>query len=217
MADAKTVVFFPEGAYGPTNNCVGDRPDPPRARPPGGLRDRGVLRREPRGTGVRGAADEARAGAGAGRGAGPVLEGLHPRHRSRLPQADVRPARRVHRTHLRGALRRRALRRRAARRDLRRAPARRHRRGQRRLLPRDPRLGQAVGADRVLQPARAEGSRDRARLLRVPRRRTARAGLPSATSTCGRAPTSTPRSRRSVGSAEPRSSRRASSSTSPTT
>ena len=22
MADSKTVVFFPEGAYGPTNNCV---------------------------------------------------------------------------------------------------------------------------------------------------------------------------------------------------
>ena len=23
MADQKTVVFFPEGAFGPTNNCVG--------------------------------------------------------------------------------------------------------------------------------------------------------------------------------------------------
>ena len=23
MTDARTIVFFPEGAYGPTNNCVG--------------------------------------------------------------------------------------------------------------------------------------------------------------------------------------------------
>ena len=23
MADGRTIVFFPEGAYGPTNNCVG--------------------------------------------------------------------------------------------------------------------------------------------------------------------------------------------------
>ena len=23
MSDARTIVFFPEGAYGPTNNCVG--------------------------------------------------------------------------------------------------------------------------------------------------------------------------------------------------
>ena len=23
MGDQKTIVFFPEGAYGPTNNCVG--------------------------------------------------------------------------------------------------------------------------------------------------------------------------------------------------
>jgi UDP:flavonoid glycosyltransferase YjiC (YdhE family) len=23
MADGKTVVFFPEGAFGPTNNCIG--------------------------------------------------------------------------------------------------------------------------------------------------------------------------------------------------
>ena len=23
MADGRTIVFFPEGAYGPTNNCIG--------------------------------------------------------------------------------------------------------------------------------------------------------------------------------------------------
>ena len=85
-----TVVFFPEGAYGPTNNCVG-------------IGD--VLRR--RGHRVVFVVEESFAGTleakgfeerlmrlspprrGRG-GAGPVLEGLHPRDRAGLPQADDR-------------------------------------------------------------------------------------------------------------------------------
>ena len=57
----------------------------------------------------------------AGGGARAVLDRLHPRHGAGLPQADDRAARRVRRTDLRGALRRRALRARAAARDHRRA------------------------------------------------------------------------------------------------
>ena len=92
-----TVVFFPEGAYGPTNNCVGIGAGAARARPPGRVHRRGVVRRHPRGAGVRGAAHAARAAARGRGGARPVLEGLHPRHGARLPQADDRAARRVHR------------------------------------------------------------------------------------------------------------------------
>ena len=47
----------------------------------------------------------------------------------------------------------------------------RHRRGQRRLLPRDPPLRTPVGAHRLVQPARGEGRRDPAGLLRLPRQR----------------------------------------------
>ena len=56
------------------------------ARPPGGVRRRGVVRRHARGEGVRGAADAARAGAREARGARAVLEGLHPRHRAGVPR-----------------------------------------------------------------------------------------------------------------------------------
>ena len=105
-------------------------------------------------------------------GAGPVLEGLHPRHRAGLPQADDRAARRFIAPTFAGAARRRALRRRAAARDLRRARARRDRRGQRRRASRpSPRSRPAVGADRLLQPARVQGSRAAAGLLRAAARR----------------------------------------------
>ena len=79
----KTIVFFPEGAFGPTNNCVGIGEVLRRSGPPRGLRDRGVVRRDARGEGLRGAADAARAAARGRGGAGPVLEGLHPRDRAR--------------------------------------------------------------------------------------------------------------------------------------
>ena len=44
-AGLSTVVFFPEGAFGPTNNCVGIGQRAARARRPGRLRRRGVVRR----------------------------------------------------------------------------------------------------------------------------------------------------------------------------
>ena len=59
-----TIVFFPEGAFGPTNNCVGIGDVLRAPRPPGRLHHRGVLRRDARGAGVRGAADAADPAAG---------------------------------------------------------------------------------------------------------------------------------------------------------
>ena len=79
-----TIVFFPEGAFGPTNNCVGIGQVPEATGPQGRVRDRGVVRRRARGEGLRGAADAAPAAGRDRRGARPVLEGLHPRHRARL-------------------------------------------------------------------------------------------------------------------------------------
>ena len=142
-----------------------------RARPPGRLRGRGVVRGDARGAGVRGAADATRPAAGGRGGAGAVLEGLHPRDGTGLPQADDRAAGGVHRADFAGALRRGALRRRPPGGDLRRGPAGRHRRGQRRLLPGDPRVRAAVGADRLVQPARAEGPRAAAGVLGLRARR----------------------------------------------
>ena len=113
MAQPLTVLFMPESAYGPTNNCVG-------------IGD--VLRRS--GHRVVFAAEASWAGrleplgfvedlvdlapppepdpSGAAPDAGPVLEGLHPRHRAGVPQADDRAARDLHAADLAGADRRRA-------------------------------------------------------------------------------------------------------------
>ena len=55
-----TVVFFPEGAYGPTNNCVGIGQVLRRARASRRVRRRGVVRGQPRSTGIRRTADAAR-------------------------------------------------------------------------------------------------------------------------------------------------------------
>ena len=107
VADGRTIVFFPEGAYGPTNNCVGHRRRAAAPRPPGRVHRRGVVRGQPRGQGVRGAADAARPAAGGARGPGPVLDRLHPRHGAGLPQVDARADRRVHPADLAGADRRR--------------------------------------------------------------------------------------------------------------
>ena len=140
-----TIVFFPEGAYGPTNNCVGIG-DVLRERGhrvvfiveesfAGTLEAKGFEERlmrlgpPPEETG----------------GAGPVLEGLHPRDGARLPQDHPGADRGVHRAHLAGAHRRRPLRRRAADGDPRRAPARRDRRRQRRRLSRPSRRAAAPG------------------------------------------------------------------------
>ena len=87
VTDARTIVFFPEGAYGPTNNCVGIG---------NVLRERGhrvvfiveeSFAGNARGQGVRGAADAPRAAAGGARDPRPVLDRLHPRHGAGLPQA----------------------------------------------------------------------------------------------------------------------------------
>jgi hypothetical protein len=148
-----TVVFFPEGAFGPTNNCVG-------------IGD--VLRR--RGHRVVFIVEESFAGTLEARGfeerlmrlgpppeveeaPGAVLEGLHPRHGADVPQADDRAAGRVPRADLAGADRRCALREPAARGDHRRARARRHLRGQRARVPRRfrRRAGPGSGSSRAIR------------------------------------------------------------------
>ena len=107
MSDSSTIVFFPEGAFGPTNNCVGIG-DVLRRR---GHRVVFIVEESfaghARGAGLRGAADAADAAAGDRGSPGPVLEGLHPRDRAGLPPADDRAARGVHRADLPGADRRR--------------------------------------------------------------------------------------------------------------
>ena len=99
-----TVVFFPEGAYGPTNNCVGIGQV---------LRERGhrvvfVVEESFAGTleaqgfeerHVRLAPPPENDG-----GARAVLEGLHPRHGAGVPEADDRPARGVRRADVPGAV-----------------------------------------------------------------------------------------------------------------
>ena len=169
MADGRTIVFFPEGAYGPTNNCVGIGDVLRRARPSGRVHRRGVVRRHARGEGLRGAADAARAAAGRARGPGPVLDRLHPRHGAGVPQVDARADRGVHAADVAGPDRRLEVRRPAAARDHRRARAGRDRRGQRRVVPRGRRQRAAVGPDRVLQPGRDQGPGDRRRSRRATR------------------------------------------------
>ena len=167
----KTIVFFPEGAFGPTNNCVGIGAV---------LRDRGhrvvfVIEESFAGTleekGFEERLMRLAPAPEAGGGARPVLEGLHPRDGAGIPKVDLRPALGVHRTHLAGARRRSAIRRRPPRRDLRRARARRNRRGQRLLLSRNPGRRSALGPHRIVQPAGAEGPGPPADVLRTAGRR----------------------------------------------
>ena len=182
-----TFVFFPEGAYGPTNNCVG-------------IGD--VLRR--RGHRVVFIVEESFAGTLEAKGfeerlmrltpppeteedAGAVLEGLHPRHRAGLPQADDRAARA-------GSSRRPSRRWSTApgtstsrlREIIDELAARRDRRGQRRRVPGAAGQRAAVGADRLLQPGRDQGPRGAAAVLRLPDRRRARVGRRTARSTRAR-------------------------------
>ena len=182
MADGRTIVFFPEGAYGPTNNCVGIGQV---------LRERGhrvvfIVEESFAGNleaqGVRGAADAPRPAARGARDPRPVLDRLHPGHGAGVPQADDRAAGRVHRPHVPGPHRRREVRPAAARGDRRRAPAGRDRRGQRRQLPGDhvdaPRRGSACC--RATRPRSRTRScapfssgypaADRSRVAGVPRR-----------------------------------------------
>ena len=66
----------------------------------------GVVRRDARGQGLRGGDDAPGAAARGARGSRTVLEGLHPRHRAGVPQADDRAARDVPAADVAGADRR---------------------------------------------------------------------------------------------------------------
>ena len=154
-----TVVFFPEGAFGPTNNCVG-------------IGD--VLQR--RGHRVVFVVEESFAGTLEAQGfeeatmrlgpppedeedAGAVLEGLHPRHRAGLPQADDRTARRVHPPTWQALIDGAKYVEPRLREILGELAARRRGRGQRGGVPRAADVRAALGADRLLQPAGDEGPR----------------------------------------------------------
>ena len=93
-AGNQTVDLLPGGGVRADQQLRRDRRRAAPPRPPGRLHRRGVLRGHARGAGIRGAADAADAAAGDRGSPGPVLEGLHPRHRAGLPQADDRAARR---------------------------------------------------------------------------------------------------------------------------
>ena len=117
-------------------------------------------------------------------GARAVLEGLHPRDRAGLPQADDRAARGR-------SSRRRSRRWSTARATSTTGCARSSTRSQPDvivednvvLLPRAAGLRAAVGADRLLQPGRDQGPRRAAAVLRLPGRRPLAAGTRTGPST----------------------------------
>ena len=202
MTDARTIVFFPEGAYGPTNNCVGDRRRPARARPPGRVHRRGVVRRHARGEGLRGAADAPRAARRPSRrcpaSSGSTSSATPRRSSASRPsssssefiaptfQALIDGAKYVHPrlVEIFDEL----------------AP-RRHRRGQRRRPSRrSPATRPAVGPDRVVQSGRDQGPARRAVLVGLPRRRSDRLAGASSRRSAGRTATCGPTSMRSVAS-----------------
>ena len=201
MTDARTIVFFPEGAYGPTNNCAGIGQV---------LRERGhrvvfIVEESFAGTLEAKGFEERlmRLGPAPGRagGPGPVLDRLHPRHGAGLPQADDRAARSFI------------------------APtSRRSIDGAKYVHPRlleifdelapdvivqdnvvaFPTLagiGPAVGPDRVVQPGRAQGSRRRAVLVGLPGGGSDRLAGASSRRCAGRMASCGPTSMRSVASA----------------
>ena len=149
-----TILFMPESAYGPTNNCIG-------------IGD--MLRR--RGHRVVFAAEASWKGKLDALGFEEDLVDLAPpaRRRSRtpgqfwkdfiretapgVPQDHARAARDGHQADLGGADRRREVLRAAAEGDHRAGPAGRDRRGQRHRLPGAADGGRAVRPDRVVQPA----------------------------------------------------------------
>ena len=159
--------LLPRGCLWPDQQLRRDRRRPAPARAPGGLRGRGVVRRPPRRARLRGAPGAPRRAARGAGGARPVLEGIHPRHGARVPQADPRPAGALHRAHLAGPRGRGALRGAAAARDLRRGGAGRDRRGQRGGLPGGAHQRRPVGPDHELQPGGAQGPGRAAGLLRL--------------------------------------------------
>ena len=171
-----TILFMPESAYGPTNNCIGIGDM---------LRSRGhrvVFAAEASWKGKLEAlgfeedlVDLAPpAEDGAGRRA--VLEGLHPRDRAGVPQEHPGAAGDRHQADLGLAHRRRQVLRAPAQGDHRAGPAGRHRRGQRGHLPGAAHRRQEVRPDRLLQPAGGARRGHRAGLLRAARRRPRRVG-----------------------------------------
>src|SRR6478672_2983342 len=181
----------PAAAHDPVHARVGVRTDQqlhrhrrraPQAGAPGRLRGRGLVEGAAGPTRVRGGARRAVA-AGGGRGTGrwgagrrPVLEGLHPRDRARVPQAHDRAARDVHQADLPGAHRRCRLLPAEAEADRRRGAAGRRRRGQRRQFPRAAHWRRAIRADHVLQPAGGARAAGPADVLRTGLRRQQRVG-----------------------------------------
>ena len=173
----RTFIFFPEGAYGPTNNCVG-------------IGD--VLRR--RGHRVVFIAEESFAGTLEAKGFEERLMRLTPPDENAEEDPGqfwkdfIRETAPVFRRptieQLAGfigptfeaLLRRRPVRGRAPGRDHRRGRAGRDRRGQRRLLPRAAGRRPPVGADRLLQPGRGQGPGGPADVLRLSGRRARRVG-----------------------------------------
>ena len=171
MGDARTIVFFPEGAFGPTNNCVGIGQ---------------VLRG--RGHRVVFIVEESFAGTLEAKGFEERLMRLGPPPeepevpgqfwidfiRDTAPvfrKSTLEQIERVHRSDLAGAHRRGEVRQPAARGDHRRGRAGRDRRGQRRVVPGRHGGGAAMGPDRVVQPGRAQGPARRPVLVGLPGRR----------------------------------------------
>ena len=166
-----TIMFWPESAYGPTNQCIGLAAI---------LRDRGhtiVFAAESSWAGklapfgfVEELVDLAEPAAGASDDdAGKFWTDFIAETAPEFRKPTVEQLRVVHPAHLSGAHRRREVLRAAAARDHRHAPPRRPRRGQRRALPRAGDLGCAVRADRVVQPAGGARSRCAAAVLRAAR------------------------------------------------
>ncbi len=178
MDERLTIVFMPESAYGPTNNCIGigkileqrghrvvfaaEASWKGKLEPLGFEEDLVDLAPPPEGD------DD--------QDAGQFWIDFISRDRARVPQADDRAALHGHRAHLRVVDRRRHLLRAAAEGDPRSRPARRDRRGQRERVPGvdDPR--RTVGTHHELQPARDEGPGTPADLQRLPDRRRRRVG-----------------------------------------
>ena len=191
MADRRTIVFFPEGAFGPTNNCVGI----------------GSVLRE-RGHRVVFIVEESFAGTLEARGFEERLMRLGPAPAEpEVPGQfwidfirDTAPVFRKTTLEQLGEFMAPTwqalidgvdVRRRAAPRDHRRARAGRRRRGQRRRVRGAAGERPAVGPHRVVQPGRAQGPGHPAVLVRLPGGRHDRlAGVPrrgraGPTATCG--------------------------------
>ena len=192
-----TIMFWPESAYGPTNQCIGLAAI---------LRDRGhtiVFAAESSWAGklapfgfVEELVDLAEPAEDAGEeDAGQFWTDFIAETAPEFRKPTIEQLRVVHPADLSGAHRRREVLRAAAAGDRRRTPPRRHRRGQRRALPCAGDLGCAVRADRVVQPAGGQRPRRAAAVLRAAQRRPQRSGTPTApsstapTARCG--PTST--------------------------